>query len=346
MSDLQRKIVEFELFVQRRENYTSKAMGDITLDILTKCVEEANSSEIETELLKVTRRLQEAVHCDVIVTNYCNRIINFLNEELDKKVPFVFSQPNSTDVRRSQSMSLIELFSQPKPAVHAIFESSGVSLKTNLLQEIENIRNEIPEIKKKVDKNAVDYIHNEDVVMTVGYSQTILSFFGKASTHRKFCVLIPEHAPSYDGIKMAQELRKFKSIEVSVIPDSAVFAMMPRITTVFIPVRAVFADGTLITTSFVQSVALAARHHSKPVVVIYWKVKLTERFFKPHDSYTVLSSPNEVVPIDDPLARIATILNPEGECIPGKIADLMINEDGPHDPADIFQQVQESYHPD
>jgi translation initiation factor eIF-2B subunit beta len=183
--------------------------------------------------------------------------------------------------------------------------------------------------------------------MTIGTSKTITELLQRAARRSRFTILIPEHAPSYDGQALASQLRENDKLKDTwVIPDSAVFAVMPRITVVFIPVRAVFVDGTLVVASFTKAVALAARHHAKPFVVIYRKHKLTNAFLKPKDSFTKLASPYAVIGYDDFVAKKAVVLNPDGEIMASKLVSLFINEDDEHGATDIFPAVKNFYEPE
>jgi hypothetical protein len=58
----------------------------------------------------------------------------------------------------------------------------------------------------------------------------------------------------------------------------------------------------------------------------------------------VLGSPGDIVTMDDEVAKNATVLNPNGECVQGQFATLFINEDGAHGVCDIFPLVQDLYH--
>ena len=343
---LQKTIIEFELSIQRRECFGSVHMANETLNILKSCVMEFNKSEdIEKSLLYVTKRLRSSFPFYVIVSNYCNRVIDILNQELNNNISFSLFDVSS-DIRKSQSLSLLQLFGSPMPPN---FEKELEEkkkrddiLKTNIINGIDKLLKEIPSFHESISKYGCRYIHDGDLLMTVGSSSSVYACIKKASHNRNFSVIIPEQAPSYDGIKMANRLHQAK-IDCAVIPDSAVFAIMPRITTIFCPCRAIFADGTLVTNSNVKSILLAAKHYAKPFIVVYWKPKLTQRFVKPKESFTVLASPSDIISSDNKTAQIATILNPDGECISVHNVTLFINESGPHGPAEIFSLVHDFY---
>ena len=340
---LQHRITKFELSFQRHRNRSSTDLARETLKILKQCVEISNSpEEIETQIINVTERLQQSLGSDIIVNNFCTRVLNMLDEELNKSVSFI----DTGNVRRSQSLSMLELFAG------SVFESAMLqserqaldnSLKVEMTRGIDEMLDELPVDGGPVVNWATDYIHDGDILLTVGDSELVCAFLKKAEKSRKFSVIITEHAPTYDGVRLANKLQHV-GVDCVVIPDSAVFAVMPRVTSVFCQVHAIFADGTLIAPSFMQSVMLAARHHSKPFIVLYWKHALTDRFLKVSDSFTTMRTPGDIVKMDDVVAKKATVLNPDVEVAPCNLATLFLNEEGPHDPADIFSLVQTMYH--
>ena len=65
---------------------------------------------------------------------------------------------------------------------------------------------------------------------------------------------------------MAKSLAQL-GIDTTVIPDAAIFAVMPRVTKVLLGAYAVKANGGLIASAGSHLVCNAAQHHSKPVIV-------------------------------------------------------------------------------
>lgn len=74
---------------------------------------------------------------------------------------------------------------------------------------------------------------------------------------------------------MAASLAK-SNIQTTVIPDSAVFAMMSRVNKVIIGTHTVLANGGLRASSGIHAVALAAKQFSVPVSYIFIVIKLSE----------------------------------------------------------------------
>jgi translation initiation factor eIF-2B subunit beta len=332
---LETAIRSFEIRARNdRRALSSGSVARQTLAILRRCVAESRTDEeLESQVIRLSSRFQSSIPGDVLPGNLANAVLAFLKAELNA--------PRSGDVPLLQSLSLLEIFVMPSLLSRSLSNlQDHADLCARMDGKIQSLEAGIEAAGRALPKRAKEFIHDDDVVLTIGYSATVLGFFVEARRRRRFAVLVPEHAPQYDGFKMADALER-AAIESAVIPDSALFAVMARVTAVFAGARAVFADGTLVTTSSGRAVSLAARHHAKPFIALYWSQKLTNRFIKPRDSFTVLGAPDDIVPIDDIVAKNATVLNPDGELIAPSMVTLLINEDGPHGPEKIFPLVEE-----
>jgi translation initiation factor eIF-2B subunit beta len=62
------------------------------------------------------------------------------------------------------------------------------------------------------------------------------------------------------------------------VTDASVFALMSRVDKVIIPTVAIMANGGLIANSGAYQLALAAKEHSVPVIVVSATYKLTPSF--------------------------------------------------------------------
>ena len=141
---------------------------------------------------------------------------------------------------------------------------------------------------------------------------------------------------------MAEKLRK-ENIKVIVIPDSSIFAVLPKVNKVIVPARAVLSNGGIVSYSLTHSVALAAKYYTKPFIVLYWDMKLAEKVPRPGLTFTTLLEPGKILDKDNPLSSNVVALNTEGDYVPPELITLLINEEGAHCPADVFSLVQENY---
>ncbi|PKU45629.1 translation initiation factor eif-2b subunit beta [Limosa lapponica baueri] len=121
---------------------------------------------------------------------------------------------------------------------------------------------------------ALEHIHSNEVIMTIGYSRTVEAFLKEAARKRKFQVIVAECAPFCQGHEMAVRLSK-ENIETTVMSDAAIFAVMSRVNKVIIGTKTILANGALIAVSGTHTLALAAKHHSTPLIVCAPMFKLS-----------------------------------------------------------------------
>ncbi|KAJ1909787.1 GCD complex subunit gcd7 [Mycoemilia scoparia] len=187
------------------------------------------------------------------------------------------------------------------------------------------------------------YIHSNEVIMTCGCSKTVEKFFRRAAKKRPFSVIIPEGAPFYHGHKMAKSLSNH-GIEVAVVPDSAVFALMSQVNKVIIGTHTVMANGALVAPSGSQLVASAAKFHSIPVVVCAELYKFSPIFPFYEKSFNILVSPDSILPYKDgDLASHIDVINPYYDYVAPELIDVFVDQTGGHPPSYLYRLLQESY---
>jgi len=106
------------------------------------------------------------------------------------------SKPAKTDVWRGR---------------HAVLEAIN-----ELLEELEGIQHLICE-------QALEHVHSNETILTVGYSRTVHLFLREAAKKRRFQVVVAEGGPSYQGQRLAKDLAS----------DGCVFALETVILGIF-----------------------------------------------------------------------------------------------------------------
>uniref|UniRef100_A0A7S3R8N0 Translation initiation factor eIF2B subunit beta n=1 Tax=Dunaliella tertiolecta TaxID=3047 RepID=A0A7S3R8N0_DUNTE len=170
--------------------------------------------------------------------------------------------------------------------------------KHKLIEDINELLEELDNITSSITSQGVEHLHANEVILTLGMSDTTYAFLREAARKREFQVVVAEGAPRYDGHLQARKLAD-AGIQVTAIPDSAVFAMMARANKVLVGAHAVLANGGAIAPAGIHMVALAAHKHSTPLVVLVGLHKLSPQF--PHDPdllYNDFRGPAEVADCD------------------------------------------------
>ena len=330
--DLIREINSFELQIRRCEIYGSFSIAQHILELVSESIKDLKEdSDVEKHIKFIVETLTSHFPTDVIIGNICKKISNQLDNELR------ISQPHKESLVK-KSVSILDMMAAANEDSDEDVESSELKLDMNdfLKEQIESLSLSY----ENIAKNAPNFLFKNDIILTVGNSNSIFKFL--TSCQRDITVIIPESAPIYNGIKMAEKLRK-ENIKVIVIPDSSIFAVLPKVNKVIVPARAVLSNGGIVSYSLTHSVALAAKYYTKPFIVLYWDMKLAEKVPRPGLTFTTLLEPGKILDKDNPLSSNVVALNTEGDYVPPELITLLINEEGAHCPADVFSLVQENY---
>lgn len=221
--------------------------------------------------------------------------------------------------------------------------SKPVDIKSNVIDSIKDLIEEISIIYKAISDQATDHVHANEVILTCGFSHTVVHFLKALAKKRKFEVVIAEHSPDFNGQKSAEQLSR-EGIETTLVPDSAIFAMMARVNKVLIGTHAVMANGGLIAPCGTHMVALAAKQHSVPVVVCTGLYKLTPLYPVDQYSFNQHAEPSEIISLQDG-AFVANVHvhNPAFDYIPPELVSLFITNQGGHNPSYIYRLLSEYY---
>ena len=183
-------------------------------------------------------------------------------------------------------------------------KSTGTSLppwegKQDVIDGVNELIDELKDIDAAIAVHAPEHIHANELILTFGFSRTVLRFLKRGREKRDFQAVVAEGAPTLEGQKMAVELAK-SGIRTTLITDAAVFAMMARVNKVIISAHALLADGGVMAPVGTAVVAAAAKRHSVPFVVLVGIYKLSPNF--PHEpgvSFNDFKDPSAVLPYSD-----------------------------------------------
>ncbi|KAJ2712623.1 GCD complex subunit gcd7 [Coemansia spiralis] len=321
------------------------------------------SVEALSELIReVGRRLLSAQPRELLIANVICGLLRIVAEELEvvKLVEDDWSareaahDPSSASPARScetPGMGLGQSGGLLLPRTVAEQVSSKLEVEPTTLQGFKkNILNQISEyivdlakVEDHIAKNALEYIHSNEIILTCGRSRTVEKFLRTAAEKRKFHVIVTESAPTYEGHEQAKALADLPNIDVVVIPDSAVFAIMSRVNKVILGTRAVMANGGLVAISGTHMIAAAARHHSTQVVVCAGPYKYSPWFPSSDGCFNTLESPDPVLPYrEGDLVAAVDVVSPRYDYVPPELVDIFVDSLGGHLPSYLYRLLQES----
>ncbi|CAM6113365.1 unnamed protein product [Calypogeia fissa] len=274
---------------------------------------------------------------------------------------------NRSVLRAPSLHNLLE--SMPNPARSDITASVGDSevrsrpgdknsrswnLKHNVIESINELLAGLEDYHSEVAEQALEHIHQNEVILTMGRSRTLLHFLLGAKKKRSFQVVVAEGSPRFQGHELARELVAEK-LQTTLIADAAVFAMISRVNMVIVGAHAVMANGGVVAPVGLHMVALAAKRHAVPFVVLTGAHKLCPLY--PHNPSTLLNdmrSPLEIMDfgdLSDCLSGVAggpelNVFNPAFDYIPPELVSLFITDTGGHTPSYVYRIVAEFYSPE
>lgn len=295
------------------------------------------------ELLGIVReeggRLMQAQPSETAVENMVKRVLKIVREEY---ISAAKGKAGEEDAQESLQKLLLAEGKIDDYSTH--FQN----LKTTTIEAMNELITELETSADNIAAQALEHIHANEVIMTVGKSRTVEAFLKRAAKKRKFQVIVVECAPFYHGHQLATSLAK-AGIDTTVITDSAVFAMMARVNKVIIGTHTVMANGGLKAVNGCHAVALAAKHHSVPLIVCAAMFKLSPQHLCSYDqdAFNRLVSPEEVLKFSTGvMLSKAQIHNPVFDYVPPELVTLYISNIGGNAPSYVYRLLSELYHQD
>ncbi|KAG4302887.1 hypothetical protein PCK1_000830 [Pneumocystis canis] len=223
----------------------------------------------------------------------------------------------------------------------------GTELKPILTQGIQDIIDELEKTHADISAQALDHIHSNEIIMTHGTSKTIETFLRAAARKRKFTVILAESFPNnQESFRESITALANTKIDIILIPDAAVFAIMSRVNKVILDAHTVFANGGVLVSAGAKNLAAAAKHHSTPVIICAGIYKFSPVYPHNPDSLISLSSPNNIIPFDQDLIDTVDIINVCNDYIPPSMIDLYITNLGGHPPSYLSRLIRDHYDPE
>ena len=231
------------------------------------------------------------------------------------------------------------------PASDLTAELSG--LRADLLTGLDELQAELDASADNIAREALSHIHADDVVLTSGRSRTVLEFLRRAASKRTCHVIVVEGAPFGSGQQTAAELSNLsKRVQVTMIAESALFAMMARVNKVILGTQTVLADGGLRAAVGTHALALAAKFHSVPVIVCAPSYKLSPQFHRgdQQEGFLEAVSPEPVLPYaDGALVGRARLACPAFDYVPPELVTLFVTHTGGTSPWYVYRLLNEYY---
>mmetsp|Transcript_24950 Transcript_24950/g.42203 ORF Transcript_24950/g.42203 Transcript_24950/m.42203 type:complete len:427 (+) Transcript_24950:102-1382(+) len=221
-------------------------------------------------------------------------------------------------------------------------------MRQGVMTAINEVHEEMENVQAPIAEVALEHIHSHECVMVIGESRTVESFIRAAARKVQFHVIIVAEGTALTGHKQAASLSSLSNISVTLIPESAVYAIMSRVNKVIFSPQAVMADGGAICLSGHLMTILAAREHAVPVVGVTGVYKLTPLFS--HNQTHVLdvmNSPCTTLAYNSPVnSDNVEISVPIFDYISPVNIELFVTNNGSHQPSYVYRLLSEFFHQD
>lgn len=153
------------------------------------------------------------------------------------------------------------------------------SLRSEVIDGIQEIMDEIKMVDEQVQTYADIFIHPGDYILVYQPSRTVQKFLMRAASKRKFTVFLvvdPSSAASSDGpyASLAKSMASNGS-SIITVSNAGLMAYMSRVDKVILGARAITAQGGVIVDSGAAAIARAARERRRTVIVLGGVYKLS-----------------------------------------------------------------------
>ncbi|XP_061995192.1 uncharacterized protein LOC133713082 [Rosa rugosa] len=383
MAEVQALVNELATKLRKRKVEGSRETARLTAELLRTVISQqrVTSAALVEVVRDVGQQLIAANPVELAVGNIVRRVLRIIRdgdlspevggltlvsqgddgdivEEDDK--PFLLSDAISQTILHPPSL-VAQLESKPNLVCH--FEGkadktpSSWQFKHQIIEGVNDLIEDINTCHELIADQALELIHQNEVILTLGHSRTVKKFlYAAKEKKRSFQVYVAEGAPKHLGHVLANELTE-KHLQTTVIPDSSVFAMISRVNMVIVGVHAVMANGGVIAPVGMNMVALAAKRHAVPFVVVGGTHKLCPLF--PNNPEVLLNDmrcPSELLSFGDfsdcmdfsvgsgsPLLHV---VNPAFDYVPPELVSLFVTEIGGYHPSYIYRLISDYYSAD
>ena len=287
-----------------------------------------------TLLSKFAELAQRILPLEIAISNIIRRVLHIIREEAAHRGLYTSSS-------RDQITSLTALFNRNLKSE----DPQDISeLQEFVKAEVKNLVEELETHEKNISDQALSHINNNEIILTYGFSNTVLNFLKRAhKAGRKFEVLVGESAPLLTGHTMSKALSS-EGIDTTLITDSSVFALMSRTSKVIIGTRAIMANGGLLTEAGKYGVCISAQAHCVPVLVTCALYKLSPLYPFDQDTFNEYLSPYTIA--DKPDHDDMEFINynvPAFDYIPPELISLYVTDVGGKMNSYLYRLLSEYY---
>lgn len=341
-----------EPFIFQLKNHQLQGANDIALEMLHLLMRVISAARWTNpmDLISLIRRVGVVIvdsHPKEVVTgNIVRRVLALIRDEI------VTERGEDTNTTMMNSMfSLLSTHDNRdisyENTAKGDLKKQNSDLRSIIIQGIRDLIDEISNVSDGLESMAADLIHDNELLLTpTPTSETVLQILIKASSKRKFTVLVTENYPN--DIRHAHKFAKTladNEIETILIPDTTVFAVMSRIGKVIVGANTFFANGGCMSNSGVAGVVECAKEFKTPVFAVAGLYLLSPLYPFDREDLIEVGNSGNVLKFDDfkLMSNVEVVTNPLTDYIPPEHIDLYITNIGGFSPSFIYRIVLDNY---
>ncbi|XVE65788.1 hypothetical protein DITRI_Ditri08aG0027600 [Diplodiscus trichospermus] len=338
MQDIQALVNELVSKLQKRRIEGSDTTALLTVELLRLVIsqEKMSSANKAGALIEaVGLKLIAANPVELAVGNIMRRVLHIIREEdLSLMKNALGGRGISTCTNGDQDLLTAAVAAQSllhPPSLHSLLErlpdsgtasktshkNASLRLKNDVLEGVNYLIEDIKNCHEQIAEQAVELIHQNEVVLTFGRS---LTEEFPACCNKEKPVISGFCCPGYEGHILAKELAA-RGVQTTLIADTAIVAVISRVNMIIVGVHAVMANGGIIGPVGSNKVALAAKRHAVPFVV-------------------VADCIDHGISSGAPPLHVA---NPAFDYVLPELVSLFITDMGGHNPSLIYRLISDHY---
>lgn len=309
----------------------AKRVAETLIQAVATASADATVDDVVASVRAIGGRLALVKREHLLVGNVARRLLRVIRDEFQQDEPSASTSASALDGER---------------------ESRSRRMKKDVIDTAHEVIEEMEAACSNIAAQSGDFITNGCCVMTMGTPSAgagtglAEAFLRDANKRRAFSVVVAEGAPVYHGHATAKSLTERGVRDVTVICDSAVYAVMPSVKCCVLSARGVLADGAALVHSGAYNIALAAKTHAVPVIVLAgsYAISPKTREDEGFDSVYGLGSPATALAYGEAGADPdAVVANPSFEYLPPDLISVFVTDHGAHCPGFINVLLEEMY---
>jgi translation initiation factor eIF-2B subunit beta len=209
---------------------------------------------------------------------------------------------------------------------------------------LDELLGQFTDVYAELSKYLLPYINNEEVILTWGYSETILQCLILACQGgKKIIVLVANNNLKNDGPAMVQSLVA-NGIEAYRVEDASLSSVMQKVNKVIFNCYGLMADGGVLGFSGLYALGMIAKEYSVPVVVVTPMYKVTPRYSFGQSTFNKIADPELFFKRgNNQNEEAADVVVPLFDYIPSEYVSLIISQDGEHTTDYVYRLFKDMY---